>query len=830
MATVASLLVRLGLDSKRFDSGVRRAARGVDNLIGRLGRLETVGRVTTLATAAAGLVQLASAAGPAAGAVLAVPAALAMTTAAAATVAVGLSGMGDAMAAVADGDAAALQEALDRLAPSAQRFVRSWAGIRERFAPIQRAVQQRLFAGLGDELSRLATGAMPTLRRGMTSVAAGINALARSAIDAMSTPLFRGQLEQVFSGTRSALDSFSAVVGPLITVLMQLSVAGLPLVTMFNQWAAGGLSAAAAWLTSAEGIAAMNGFVERSVVVLGQLWAIAVNLGTGLAGVFGAAHADGQGLLDTIESLTARFATWAQSAEGQQQLAQTFSLLRQVAADLLSILPGVAAVIGTIAAAFQALPPGVQSSVTQFLAWSIVLGPVASRLAALAGIATTATRAIIGIARGIPGAISAVRTGATAFAAWGAAAGRAAVAVTAATGRMIAAAARATASMVATAARFVAAWVLMGAQALIQAARMAAAWLIGLGPIGWIIAAVVALVALIILYWDEIVAAISAAWSWVQSVTSAAWSAIVAWLQAAWSAIVSAVQHHIAMVQAVVSAVWSWITSTTSAAWSLLVDMVTTAIALVVAVVQHHVQMVQTIIGAVWSWVTSTTSAAWSSVRSLVSGAWSAIRSGVSSAVSAVRSLISGAWSTLRSITSSAWNSIRGSITSAFNTAVSTVRGIVGRFVQIGRDIISGVIRGVTGAAGSLFASLRGIAQQALDAAMGALGIASPSREFADRVGRMIPAGIALGIARGAGTLHRQMNQLSDSMFDPFGAGRAADATMRRAADAARGDDEDDEPGGSGVVVNVHNQYPQAEPTSTTVNRGLQYASSLGEF
>src|SRR5690606_24243158 len=50
---------------------------------------------------------------------------------------------------------------------------------------------------------------------------------------------------------------------------------------------------------------------------------------------------------------------------------------------------------------------------------------------------------------------------------------------------------------------------------MIQAARMAAAWLIAMGPIGWVIAAVIGLVAIIILYWDEIKAATLAAFNWV---------------------------------------------------------------------------------------------------------------------------------------------------------------------------------------------------------------------------------------------------------------------------------------------------------------------------
>lgn len=74
--------------------------------------------------------------------------------------------------------------------------------------------------------------------------------------------------------------------------------------------------------------------------------------------------------------------------------------------------------------------------------------------------------------------------------------------------------------------RTVAGWALMATQSLINAARMAAAWFIALGPIGWVIAAVVALAALIIANWDKIVA-------W----TKTAWTAVGAWLSSTWASI-----------------------------------------------------------------------------------------------------------------------------------------------------------------------------------------------------------------------------------------------------------------------------------------------------
>jgi hypothetical protein len=60
-------------------------------------------------------------------------------------------------------------------------------------------------------------------------------------------------------------------------------------------------------------------------------------------------------------------------------------------------------------------------------------------------------------------------------------------------------------------------WIWAGAQALLGAARMAAAWLIALGPIGLAIAAIVAVVVAVVKNWDTIKAKTAAVWDWVVS-------------------------------------------------------------------------------------------------------------------------------------------------------------------------------------------------------------------------------------------------------------------------------------------------------------------------
>ncbi|MEU0369110.1 phage tail tape measure protein [Streptomyces sp. NPDC006283] len=71
------------------------------------------------------------------------------------------------------------------------------------------------------------------------------------------------------------------------------------------------------------------------------------------------------------------------------------------------------------------------------------------------------------------------------------------------------------AAVVRAAVTAVAQFAIMAARAVIWAATMAAQWLIAMGPIGWIIALVVGLVALIILNWDKIKEWTGKAWDWI---------------------------------------------------------------------------------------------------------------------------------------------------------------------------------------------------------------------------------------------------------------------------------------------------------------------------
>jgi phage-related minor tail protein len=134
----------------------------------------------------------------------------------------------------------------------------------------------------------------------------------------------------------------------------------------------------------------------------------------------------------------------------------------------------------------------------------------------------------------------------------------------------------AAAAAVVNAAIVVGGWVLMGAQAMLQAARMAAAWFIALGPVGWVIAAIIGLVALVIANWETVknwtiaawnavVGAVVSAWQWVSNAVSAGVSWVVGFVSGLPGMLLGALASLGALLGGLFSSAWQWAAGAVSA-------------------------------------------------------------------------------------------------------------------------------------------------------------------------------------------------------------------------------------------------------------------------
>lgn len=177
--------------------------------------------------------------------------------------------------------------------------------------------------------------------------------------------------------------------------------------------------------------------------------------------------------------------------------------------------------------------------------------------------------------------------------------------------------------------------------------------------------------------------------------------------------------------------------------------------------------------GNVWTWLLNTIQKTAEWVSQMIQKAIQAGKNFISNVISFVQQLPSKVWTWLSSTISKAISFASQFAQQAiqagqnfFNGIVNKIRGIPGQMISIGSDIVGGIRRGISGAWGSLTGWLSNMAKGLIDGVKSALGIGSPSRLFADRIGKWIPAGITLGVEKAMPKAKAFMGRMSSDLLD----------------------------------------------------------------
>ncbi|WP_228979723.1 hypothetical protein [Streptomyces sp. DH12] len=273
----------------------------------------------------------------------------------------------------------------------------------------------------------------------------------------------------------------------------------------FKQWAAD--------MAAASGPA-----LERFLTVI-------KNLAVGFGGLLAAFTPASSGMTGGLVKMTGAFADWATSLKGSEGFTRFLNSARDgaetlgvLASAVLAVIKAIAPLLGATILLAEGLGRVISSTPTP------VLTALITTLAAVKGamMAYAAGAAIVkgahdfmdsSVGKAIGGWLRMMGVGLMAYARIAAAAmASAARTALAWTGSALVSIGTWIANVVRAAAVSVAQFALMAARAIAWAAIMAAQWFIAMGPIGWVIAAVIGLVAFIVLNWDKIKRFTSEAW------------------------------------------------------------------------------------------------------------------------------------------------------------------------------------------------------------------------------------------------------------------------------------------------------------------------------
>lgn len=177
--------------------------------------------------------------------------------------------------------------------------------------------------------------------------------------------------------------------------------------------------------------------------------------------------------------------------------------------------------------------------------------------------------------------------------------------------------------------------------------------------------------------------------------------------------------------------------------------------------------------GKIWTWLLNTINKTAEWVRQMIQKAVQAGKDFITNVVNFIRQLPGKVWSFLSNTISNAASFVGSFANQAiqaghnfFNGIVNKVREIPGQMISIGADIVNGIRSGISGAWGALTGWLSSMARGLIDGVKGALGIGSPSRLFADRIGKWIPAGITLGVEKAMPKAKAFMGRMSTELID----------------------------------------------------------------
>ena len=379
------LAVRVDLKLDRARKQLDGLQRGLQNATGKMSGLakasiKAAAAIVSIGGAANMIGGLGAALAAASGAALLLPGAIGAGIAAAGALKLAFAGVGDALKAVAEGDAEKLAEAMQGLAPGARAFVQAVQDVRGSFVELQQSVQGAFFDGLAGPFREMATAVLPTLQAGLSGIASEFGSIAERAMVFVAQKGVIQDLNEILTGTQGIVRNLGDGFTPLLRVFTTLGAVATPIIAELTQGFGAWAQNLAVFVDKAAATGQLEQWIRNGIQAFSDLFGIIGNVGGILAEVFGAANQNGASLFAVLREITGQVREFLASAQGQEILNTIFTTLRQTV-DALK--PGLAALAGALLDIVVSIAPSLPALGQAFSAVAQALAPILSNLGEL---------------------------------------------------------------------------------------------------------------------------------------------------------------------------------------------------------------------------------------------------------------------------------------------------------------------------------------------------------------------------------------------------------------------------------------------------------------
>ncbi|MER2047307.1 MAG: phage tail tape measure protein [Solibacillus sp.] len=299
--------------------------------------------------------------------------------------------------------------------------------------------------------------------------------------------------------------------------------------------------------------------------------------------------------------------------------------------------------------------------------------------------------------------------------------------------------------------------------------------------------------------------AIAAAWKAIKSATESVWNSIKTFFSTVWNAIKNVFDTVVKSIQSQldkywssmgdgIKKVWDGIKQYFSSVWDLIKNVFVGGLLVILQLLTGQWGEAKKSTEQIWNNIKKALSGIWDALEKVFSGAldaitgyvktsWDNLKNTTTSVFNSVKSAISSAWDNIKSSTNNTASSIVSTVTSKFNDIVGSVRSKMGEVLStvkniwgnvqsffsgidlysIGRDIISGLIRGIKNMTSQAIEAVTGVVDGVINKAKNLLGIKSPSRVFME-IGHDTNAGFIEGIKDNNNKLQKTVGNVYGSL------------------------------------------------------------------
>ena len=145
----------------------------------------------------------------------------------------------------------------------------------------------------------------------------------------------------------------------------------------------------------------------------------------------------------------------------------------------------------------------------------------------------------------------------------------------------------------------------------------------------------------------------------------------------------------------------------------------------------------------------------WTNIKDWIAGAVESIVSWFTTAGENIRSFFNNVGTAV----SDKAHDIARAVRDGVQSAIDWLRELPGRAINLGSNIVKGIFNGIRNAGAWLYNKLRGWVSDVLGWVKRLFGINSPSKVFADEIGKFIPPGITVGVKEAMPRALRDMGQ-----------------------------------------------------------------------